>query len=108
MQLLHERFHAIALGDVGRVLLAKQAQRTGASRNWSEEPVAALENVKAEAAIHGRIGEDNAFLTINLEQIIQRQLSQMEEILARTADMGYFSPVEVVIMSGYSLEPPNL
>ncbi|PTR17643.1 hypothetical protein C8R31_101810 [Nitrosospira sp. Nsp2] len=42
------------------------------------------------------------------EDEFQRQLSQMEEILARTADMGYFSPVEVVIMSGYSLEPPNL
>jgi hypothetical protein len=32
----------------------------------------------------------------------------MQEILARTEDMGHFSPVEIVIMSGYRLEPPNL
>jgi hypothetical protein len=42
------------------------------------------------------------------EDEFQHQLSQMQDILARTADMGYFSPVEVVIMSGYCLEPPNL
>jgi hypothetical protein len=42
------------------------------------------------------------------EDEFQRHLLQMEGILARTADMGHFSPVEVVIMSGYRLEPPNL
>ena len=42
------------------------------------------------------------------EDEFQHQLSQMQDILARTADMEYFSPVEVVIMSGFCLEPPNL
>jgi hypothetical protein len=42
------------------------------------------------------------------EDEFRHQLSQMQEILARTAEKDYFSPVEVVIMSGYSLEPPNL
>jgi hypothetical protein len=42
------------------------------------------------------------------EDEFQHQLSQMQDILARTADMDYFSPVEVVIMSGFCLEPPNL
>jgi hypothetical protein len=42
------------------------------------------------------------------EDEFQHHLSNMEEILARTENMRDFSPVEVVIMSGYILEPPNL
>jgi hypothetical protein len=42
------------------------------------------------------------------EDEFQHHLSQMQEILARTEDMRHFSPVEIVIMSGYRLEPPNL
>ena len=42
------------------------------------------------------------------EDEFQHHLSQMQEILARTEDMGHFSPVEIDIMSGYRLEPPNL
>ncbi|SET72623.1 hypothetical protein SAMN05216412_11514 [Nitrosospira multiformis] len=38
----------------------------------------------------------------------RHQLSQVQNILARTEDMVHFSPVQVVVMSGFRLEPSKL
>ncbi|SEO22655.1 hypothetical protein SAMN05216404_11460 [Nitrosospira multiformis] len=37
----------------------------------------------------------------------RHQFSQVQNILARTEDMANFSPVQVVVMSGFRLEPPK-
>jgi len=38
----------------------------------------------------------------------RHQFSQVQNILARTEDMANFSPVQVVVRSGFRLEPPKL
>ncbi len=40
------------------------------------------------------------------EDEFRYQLAQAQNILARIEDMGHFSPVQVIVMSGFRLEPP--
>ena len=54
-------------------------------------------------------GESRHLLSQRIYEVeFRHQLSQVQNILARTEDMAHFSPVQVGVMSGFRLEPPKL
>jgi hypothetical protein len=42
------------------------------------------------------------------EDVFQHQLLQEQDVIARAFNLGKLGPTEVVIMSGLSLEPPEV
>jgi hypothetical protein len=42
------------------------------------------------------------------EDVFQYQLLQEQDVIARASNLSHLAPVEVIVMSGLSLEPPEL
>jgi hypothetical protein len=41
------------------------------------------------------------------EEVFQHQLLQEQDAIARASNLSHLAPMEVVVMSGLSLEPPE-
>ena len=42
------------------------------------------------------------------EDVFQYQLLQEQDVIARASNLSHLAPLEIVIMSGLSLEPPEV
>jgi len=42
------------------------------------------------------------------EDVFQYQLLQEQDVIARASNLSHLAPVEVIVMSGLSLEPPEV
>lgn len=42
------------------------------------------------------------------EDLFQYQLLQEQEVIARASNLGNLSPMEIIVTSGLSLEPPEV
>ena len=42
------------------------------------------------------------------EDSFQYQLLQEQEVIARASNLGNLAPIEIIVMSGLSLEPPEV
>ena len=42
------------------------------------------------------------------EDLFQHQLLQEQEVIARVSNLGNLAPIEVIVTSGLSLEPPEV
>ena len=42
------------------------------------------------------------------EDVFQYQLLQEQDVMARASNLSHLAPVEVIVMSGLSLEPPEV
>ncbi|MEO6430953.1 MAG: hypothetical protein ABIO50_04260 [Nitrosospira sp.] len=42
------------------------------------------------------------------EEVFQYQLLQEQDVIARASNLSYLAPLEIMVMSGLSLEPPEV
>ena len=42
------------------------------------------------------------------EDVFQYQLLQEQDVMARASNLSHLAPIEVIVMSGLSLEPPEV
>ncbi|PTR16481.1 hypothetical protein C8R31_102496 [Nitrosospira sp. Nsp2] len=42
------------------------------------------------------------------EDVFQHQLLQEQDVIARASNLSHLAPIEIVVMSGLSLEPPEV
>ena len=42
------------------------------------------------------------------EEVFEYQLLQEQDVIARASNLSHLAPMEIVVMSGLSLEPPEL
>jgi hypothetical protein len=42
------------------------------------------------------------------EEVFQHQLLQEQDVIARASNLSHLAPMEVVVMSGLNLEPPEV
>jgi hypothetical protein len=42
------------------------------------------------------------------EDVFEHQLLQEQDVIARASNLSHLAPIEVVVMSGLSLEPPEV
>lgn len=42
------------------------------------------------------------------EEVFQYQLLQEQDVIARASNLSHFAPMEIMVMSGLSLEPPEV
>jgi hypothetical protein len=42
------------------------------------------------------------------EEVFEHQLLQEQDVIARASNLSHLAPLEVVVMSGLSLEPPEV
>ena len=42
------------------------------------------------------------------EEVFQYQLLQERDVIARVSNLSHFAPMEIMVMSGLSLEPPEV
>lgn len=42
------------------------------------------------------------------EDVFEHQLLQEQDVIARAANLSHLAPLEIVVMSGLSLEPPEV
>lgn len=42
------------------------------------------------------------------EDLFQHQLLQEQEVIARASNLGNLAPIEIIVTSGLSLEPPEV
>jgi hypothetical protein len=42
------------------------------------------------------------------EEVFQYQLLQEQDVIARASNLSHLAPMEIIVMSGLSLEPPEM
>lgn len=42
------------------------------------------------------------------EEVFEYQLLQEQDVIARASNLSHLAPIEIVVMSGLSLEPPEM
>jgi hypothetical protein len=50
----------------------------------------------------------NLLIQDRYEDVFEHQLLQEQDVIARASNLSHLAPLEVVVMSGLSLEPPEI
>lgn len=50
----------------------------------------------------------NLLIQDRYEDVFQYQLLQEQDVIARASSLSHLAPLEIVVMSGLSLEPPEV
>jgi hypothetical protein len=50
----------------------------------------------------------NLLIQDRYEDVFEHQLLQEQDVIARASNLSHLAPLEVVVMSGLSLEPPEV
>ncbi len=50
----------------------------------------------------------NLLVQDRYEEVFQYQLLQEQDVIARASNLSHLAPLEIMVMSGLSLEPPEM